>query len=274
MRPRRLISVVFLAGFFAFQVGTTSGLGWIGGEFCTGPWYIEPDEPTTTDVINFSGPLNQTYSNGCYAEGAAGGSPTISINHSSKTVELWFQPPPPDVCLTLWNPVCGLGGDFGPLEEGQWLFYCDNPIAYFSLPFYVAPEAALLLLEPNGGESFASGTQQTIHWETQGTVSEVLVEYSTNNGQAWDAVSPPNVGNSGTYQWLVPDANSTQCLVRVSDANDPDVNDTSDGQFTIFICQRSLAGDLNGDCYVDFKDLAVAFAEWLTCGNPYDPDCF
>ncbi len=274
MGPKRLISVVFLIVFLAIQVETASGLDWIGGEVCAGPWSIWPDESTTADVINFSGPLNQTYSNDCYAEGAAGGSPALSINHSSRSVELWFQPPAPEFCLTLWDLVCGLEGDFGPLEEGQWLFYCNNPIAYFSLPFYVAPEPALLLLGPNGGESFAAGTQQTIQWETQGTIEEVLVEYSTNSGQAWTAVEPPNEGNSGTYLWQVPDVNSTECLVRVSDVGDADVNDISDGQFTIFICQRSLAGDLNGDCYVDFRDLAIAFTEWLTCGNPYDPDCF
>jgi hypothetical protein len=274
MKPTRLVSVVFLAGFLTIQVGTVSGISWIGGEVCPGSWSIEPNEPTTADWIAFSGPADQVYGNDCVAEKNAGGFPLLYFNASLKTIELGFYPPPPETCPLVYDPVCGLMGEIGSLEEGQWFFYGENPVATFSLSFYVAPEFALLLVKPNGGESFAAGTQQTIQWETQGTVAQVLVEYSTDNGQTWTPVEPPNEGNSGTYQWQVPDANSTECLVRISDANNPDVNDLSDGQFTIFICQRSLAGDLNGDCYVNFNDMAIAFAEWLTCGNPYDPDCF
>ena len=33
------------------------------------------------------------------------------------------------------------------------------------------------------------------------------------------------------------------------------------------------AADLNGDCYVDFADLAILMGEWLACGNPLDPNC-
>jgi hypothetical protein len=86
-------------------------------------------------------------------------------------------------------------------------------------------------------------------------------------------VDPPNVGNTGSYEWIVPDVNSQQCLVRVSDVANPQEGDTSDQVFTIFVCQRSLAGDLNNDCYVDFRDIAVIAMDWLNCGNPYDPLC-
>jgi len=79
--------------------------------------------------------------------------------------------------------------------------------------------------------------------------------------------------------------------VRVSDLADDAVSDTSDGVFTIFQCQRDLAGDLNGDCYVDWLDfailagdlngdccvdwleLAVLWRDWLKCANPSDPFC-
>jgi hypothetical protein len=72
--------------------------------------------------------------------------------------------------------------------------------------------------------------------------------------------------------WEVPDVNnSQQCLVRISGAACPHVNDTSDAVFTIYRC--TLAYDLNGDCYVDFYDFALMALEWQECGNPYDPNC-
>ena len=91
----------------------------------------------------------------------------------------------------------------------------------------------LTLLSPNGGETLIVGSTYSITWESQGPVSDVTIEYSTNNGSTWTQVDPPNTGNSGSYDWLVPAVASNQCLVRVSDAAYPEVFDTSDAVFTI-----------------------------------------
>lgn len=31
--------------------------------------------------------------------------------------------------------------------------------------------------------------------------------------------------------------------------------------------------DLNGDCYVDWRDFAIFVSEWLQCAEPTDPAC-
>jgi hypothetical protein len=131
----------------------------------------------------------------------------------------------------------------------------------------------LTVLAPNGGEVLTAGNIYPITWDTEGTVADVLIEYSVDNGSAWTPVDPCNTGNTGSYNWLVPDVNSSQCLVRVSDASNPDVNDISDGLFTIFTCQGPIVGDLNEDCHVDFRDFALFAGHWSECGNPFDPDC-
>jgi hypothetical protein len=89
------------------------------------------------------------------------------------------------------------------------------------------------VLVPNGGEVLMAGEVYTIRWESEGDVSEVVIEYSINNGSSWIGVDPPNAGNSGSYDWLVPTVNSNLCLVRVSDADDPSAPDTSDDVFAI-----------------------------------------
>lgn len=100
----------------------------------------------------------------------------------------------------------------------------------------------------------------------------VLIEYSTNNGQDWNDVDI--WWNTGSYDWdPVPGVDSNQCLVRISDLFDPDVSDTSDDVFTIFQCLEPIPGDLNDDCYVDFRDFAVFAGHWLECGNPFDENC-
>ncbi|MDP2898436.1 MAG: hypothetical protein Q8Q12_18005 [bacterium] len=110
---------------------------WILGEVGPELWTITPSSPTVEDVIHFSGPTG-VHSNSCYAEVFAGGSPALSIAPAKNTVALWFQPPPPEGCYDIYYPVCGLEGEFGPLSEGDWLFFCDNRIAHFSIPFHVS----------------------------------------------------------------------------------------------------------------------------------------
>jgi len=40
------------------------------------------------------------------------------------------------------------------------------------------------------------------------------------------------------------------------------------------VCPVKLAGDINGDCYVNMLDLAVLANNWLDCNNLMDETCF
>ena len=132
-------------------------------------------------------------------------------------------------------------------------------------------QSTLTLLTPNGGQIIAGGANYNITWNYTGTVGGVLVEFSTDNGSIWSEVYPPNVGNTGSYKWLVPIVESEQCMIRLSNTANPAVYDISNAVFTIYEC--SLDGDLTGDCIVNMADLTVMVASWLDCGNPYDSDC-
>jgi len=66
-----------------------------------------------------------------------GGHPVISVNTVSKAVTLSFQGPPPGLCDLIFEPVCGLQGQFGPLAAGRWTFQCASPKVNFVIPFTV-----------------------------------------------------------------------------------------------------------------------------------------
>jgi len=110
----------------------------------------------------------------------------------------------------------------------------DHPEVYdvSELPFQIVSSLPALL-SPNGGEQLLSGTTTPIQWNTTGSISDILIEYSLDNGATWIAVTPPNTENTGTYDWTVPYVMSKECLIRVSDASHPVVNDTSDVVFEI-----------------------------------------
>jgi len=143
-----------------------------------------------------------------------------------------------------------------------------------------------VVLSPNGGENLtvgatpcgcpgqARGPAPTITWKTQqgAELDTVTIEYSTDNGQSWQSVD--TVVNTGSYTWdPLPIVDSNQCLIRIGDPLDVAMSDTSDETFTIFQCRKQLKGDLNGDCYVNFLDIAILAGDWLECGNPFDASC-
>jgi len=132
----------------------------------------------------------------------------------------------------------------------------------------VAEPSTITLLDPNGSEIIVGGTIHTITWETSGTINNVLIEFSIDNGNTWSEVYPPNIGNTGSYDWLVPIVNSEQCKVRLTNTVNLSVYDTSDGVFTIYEC--TLVGDLTGDCLINMNDFAIMALYWLQEANPYD----
>jgi hypothetical protein len=180
--------------------------------------------------------------------------------------------PPGGYCPEFWDPVNAVECIFGPLPAGNWTFFYLYPLVGF-YEFGFAVLEPITVLKPNGGEYWPSSSSQKVVWESYGDINEVLIEYSTDNGGSWQTVDP-NAPNTGSYQWTVPDANSQQCLVRVSKVGNPGVYDVSNNVFTIYPCDRDLSMDFNGDCYVDFVDFALFAVEWSACGNPYDPNCW
>jgi hypothetical protein len=137
--------------------------------------------------------------------------------------------------------------------------------------YSVAP--SLTVLRPNGGERVIAGRPTTVEWRIIGAtdVKRVLIDYSLNGGASWLPVD--EVDNTGLHVWSTPEVSSDECLIRVSALRDASLMAMSGEPFSIYACHAKLLADLNGDCYVDFSDLAILAAEWLACGNPHDPAC-
>ena len=90
----------------------------------------------------------------------------------------------------------------------------------------------LTILSPNGGEIWNGGTQQTIRWNTIGSITNVNLEYSLDAANSWIAIVS-NALNTGTYEWSVPNQTNTTTLIRISNYDDPNMFDVSDALFTI-----------------------------------------
>ncbi|RJS23105.1 endonuclease [Corallococcus sp. H22C18031201] len=101
----------------------------------------------------------------------------------------------------------------------------------FLIPGDSVPSGSVTVGSPNGGESWAASSAQTITW-TSTSVTNVKVEY-TLDGSTWTTLVASTPASAGSYAWTVPATASTSALVRVSDASDATVTDTSNAAFTI-----------------------------------------
>lgn len=94
------------------------------------------------------------------------------------------------------------------------------------------PAPTLTVTSPNGGEKWDVGSAHNITWTTSGTVGNVKIEYSTNNGGNWTTVSS-STANDGSHPWTVPNTISSTCRVRISEASDGSPTDMSNAVFSI-----------------------------------------
>jgi len=102
------------------------------------------------------------------------------------------------------------------------------------------PAAALTLISPNGEESWAAGSIETIQWHSPVSWPEVKLEYSVNNGASWTTIIAA-AANEGSHNWIIPYSVSNQCLVRISNAAEADISDA------VFEIVATPAPDLSDD---------------------------
>ncbi|MFY0565125.1 pre-peptidase C-terminal domain-containing protein [Archangium lansingense] len=93
------------------------------------------------------------------------------------------------------------------------------------------PVGSVTVGSPNGGESWAAGSSQAITW-TATNITNVKLEY-TLNGSTWNVISASTPASAGTYTWVVPGSATMAARVRVSDAANTSITDSSNAAFTI-----------------------------------------
>jgi len=113
----------------------------------------------------------------------------------------------------------------------------DIDISGFNVPagpqeYFVVFEiksAGLTVTYPNAGESFVPGETESIHWDAVNTGSDFDLEYSTDNGGTWNAITTVN-SDVTNYGWNVPGSVTGEALIRITSGS---FSDTSDETFSI-----------------------------------------
>ena len=99
--------------------------------------------------------------------------------------------------------------------------------------FLVTQNSDLVLISPKGGENWEVGSTQKIIWSNP-TLSKVRIEYTADNGTNWLSIINSTSASDSSFSWKIPNTPSTQCRVRISNADDLNIFDVSDDIFTIY----------------------------------------
>ncbi|MEN6425756.1 MAG: choice-of-anchor Q domain-containing protein [Phycisphaerales bacterium] len=156
MNAKKAILSTLLATLL-WQSALAESIDWTLGATPVAGWTISPTNPGPSDVITFSGPT-KVYSNSCVGENAMGGPPGLSIDPVSKTILLWFQGTTTGICPLIYMPVCGVEGDFGPLEPGEWTFVSANESLGLDMTFIVQSAAQVYRVDGDAPGPAHNGT--------------------------------------------------------------------------------------------------------------------
>ena len=128
--------------------------------------------------------------------------------------------------------------------------------------FTMVKGKALVLAEPDGGQTLTSGTKFTIRWAFVGTPGgPVKLELSMDGGATWSTIAASVATSS--YSWTVPLILTSRALVRVTSAADPKLTDRSDSLISIGVDNKIVASGATWSYSDDGTDHKAA---WLAAG--------
>lgn len=128
----------------------------------------------------------------------------------------------------------------------------------------------LLLSYPQGGETFATNTQQYIYWGTS-SASNFNIDLTTNSGTTWTPLVTGVSAQQRYYVWNVPYIQtSTNCKIKIYDAGNPSLADTVDGFFKIkaTLNNINLVAPANGTTiFTTQTDPSAVVFSWTSAGS-------
>ncbi len=133
------------------------------------------------------------------------------------------------------------------------------------------------------GNVYPQNTPIDVAWVFNGPSTQADVQVRSVGAETWTTMATVSA-LSGFCE--IPGLVESAYDLRLADAADNNIVYGQTGTFEVYTCTQTLAGDLDGDCYVDLIDFDLLSAgyvdfnnfitfveDWLQCANPYDDGC-
>lgn len=132
--------------------------------------------------------------------------------------------------------------------------------------FTIRPQ--IMLNSPQGGEFLLANSIHRILWDSTADVSQVVLDYSSNNGSTWSAIqATPYNAELGYYDWLVPAITTDQAKVRIRKYNEDGIFAISAGVFSIVSDPVAPLAEFSVNLISGLEPLDVQFTDFSTPGT-------
>ncbi|MCX7704695.1 MAG: lectin like domain-containing protein [bacterium] len=143
----------------------------------------------------------------------------------------------------------------------------SNPNIYGISQAFSITGPSIKLTSPDGGETWYTGTTQTISWNYNGNYSKTI-KIECVKGHYYSLIAQINtVTGNNSYQWYIPSTMpaSDGYKIRLTAIDDISITDTSDGYFTISSGSINLVSPSGGEMWTIGETKNIA---WVCNGNP------
>ena len=153
-----------------------------------------------------------------------------------------------------------------PVGVGTENYNIPEYATYQAFNAYVVVGSSIQLTVPNGGEIWRVDSHHNVTWTTLLYTGNIKLEYSKDNFVSDRHPIIDSTPDTGTFDWQVPDDESTTVRVRATLVSAPTVHDDSDADFTIekstFEWQFDTVTTFYGGGYgTGFDDISPAIIE-------------
>lgn len=156
-------------------------------------------------------------------------------------------------------PGCPVRLEFTPVVANQLRKAADRAK---SNCVSVPSKPTVKLQYPLGRNSFKGGSKDTLRFFSQ-NVTMVKAEYSLDNMKTWKEIENSVPASSRRIAWNIPSENTSEGFVRVFDANNPSIGDTSWVAFSIISKQLVLTSQFDGRLFGQRETIPVEWKQTL-----------
>ncbi len=143
------------------------------------------------------------------------------VNESSITLEYSIDD------MVSWKPITALSNQTSynwlipnmPSSNAFVRVSDDNGVVGVSGMFSILDSGRITIISPKANDTLLVGSTYPITFSVSGLVNEssMTLNYSTDNMASWNPIT--TLSNQTSYNWLIPNAPSTNAFVRLTDAN-------------------------------------------------------
>jgi len=102
-----------------------------------------------------------------------------------------------------------------------------NPSTYDESDVFTIEKQWIRTTSPRTGDAWLVGRSYYITWDWGGDFTTAKLEYSTDGGSTWSLITA-STANDGEYAWGVSDPPGTNCVIKITNADNPEAFDQSD----------------------------------------------